>query len=196
MVLATCHKMDHRQKYNPQLQKSNTGSTLLHPTDPKSVHKFASCFTMGMSHISITPFSSDLGSHVYIPKRRTLIQVLPPANAYTKLLATCSCIFSYPFVFHSCIYAIRPLCVHHSVRVGCLRAIPFEKLVGGVSGVSFSDHPQRLFTIFLGNAMQKTARQTTPQWFRNYSQTTPRHFFKCAPDTPATNFSNGIALTS
>ncbi len=56
---------------------------------------------------------------VCIPKRRTLIQVLPPTNAYTKLFATCSCIFTYPFVGHSCIYAIRPVCV----RIGCLIAI-------------------------------------------------------------------------
>ncbi len=32
-------------------------------------------------------------SQVYIPKRRTLIQVLPPANAYTKPFATCLCIY-------------------------------------------------------------------------------------------------------
>ncbi len=62
-------------------------------------------------------------SQVYIPKRRTLIQVLPPANANTKLFATCSCIFIYPFVINSCIYAIRPVCVHHGVRIGCLIAI-------------------------------------------------------------------------
>ena len=31
-----------------------------------------------------------------------------------------------------------------------LRAIPFEKLVGGVSGVSFSDHPAAIFHYFLG----------------------------------------------
>ncbi len=59
-------------------------------------------------------------TQVYIPKRRTLIQVLPPANAYTKLFAICSCIFTYPFVCHSCIYEIRPACVHHGV---CLIAI-------------------------------------------------------------------------
>ena len=31
-----------------------------------------------------------------------------------------------------------------------IRAIPFEKLVGGVSGVSFSDHPAAIFHYFLG----------------------------------------------
>ncbi len=31
-----------------------------------------------------------------------------------------------------------------------IRAIPFEKLVGGVSGVSFSDHPAAIFHFFLG----------------------------------------------
>ena len=30
---------------------------------------------------------------------------------------------TYPFVGHSCIYAIRPVCVHHGVRIGCLIAI-------------------------------------------------------------------------
>ncbi len=60
------------------------------------------------------------GTQVYIPKRRPwLIQVLHPANAYTKLFATCSCIFTYSFVCHLCIYAIRPACVHHGVRIGC-----------------------------------------------------------------------------
>ncbi len=62
-------------------------------------------------------------TQVHIPKKRTLIQVLPPAKAYTKLFANCSYIFSYPFVSHSCIYAIRPVCLHHSVRFGCLIAI-------------------------------------------------------------------------
>ncbi len=65
--------------------------------------------------------------------------------------------------------------------------------------------PRSDFSLFFGvprsdffpiNAMQKTACQTTPQWFRNYSHTTPRNFFKRAPDTPATNFSNGIALNT
>ena len=42
-------------------------------------------------------------SQVYIPKRCILIQALPPANVYTKLFATCLCIFTYPFVGHSCI---------------------------------------------------------------------------------------------
>ncbi len=74
-----------------------------------------------------------------------------------------------------------------------LRAIPFEKLVGGVWRQLFRPTHSD-FSLFLGvprsdffpiNAMQKTTRQTTPQWFLNYSQT---------PDTPATNFSNGIAL--
>ncbi len=60
---------------------------------------------------------------VYIRKRHTLIQVLPPANAYTNLFAICSCIFSYFFVGHSYIYTIRPVCVHHGVRTGCLIAI-------------------------------------------------------------------------
>ena len=51
---------------------------------------------------------------------RTLIWVIPPANA--------SCLFIYPFVGPSCIYAIRPVCVHHGtmhygVRIGCLIAI-------------------------------------------------------------------------
>ncbi len=64
-----------------------------------------------------------LVTQVYIPKRRTLIQVLPPANAFTKLFATCSCIFTFPFVSPSCIYAIRPVCVHHGVHIGCLMAL-------------------------------------------------------------------------
>ncbi len=64
----------------------------------------------GHSCRNITPIRGN--SQVYIPKRRTLIQLLPPANAYTKLFATCSCIFSYPFVVHSYIYAIRPVCIH------------------------------------------------------------------------------------
>ncbi len=57
---------------------------------------------------------------VYIPKRRTLILVLLPANAYSKLFATCSCIFTNPIVAHSCIYAIRPVCVHCGVCNECL----------------------------------------------------------------------------
>ncbi len=61
--------------------------------------------------------------YILVPKRHTLIQVLPPANAYTKLFATCSCIFTYLFVGHSCIYAINPVCVHHGVCTGCLIAI-------------------------------------------------------------------------
>ncbi len=65
-------------------------------------------------------------SPVYIPKRHTLIQVLPPANAYTKLFAPCSCIFTHPFVGPSCIYAIRPVCVPHGVRIGCLIAILWQ----------------------------------------------------------------------
>ncbi len=38
----------------------------------------------------------------------TLIQVLPPANAYTELFATCSCIFIYTFVGYLCtmVYAL------------------------------------------------------------------------------------------
>ncbi len=31
-----------------------------------------------------------------------------------------------------------------------IRAVPFEKLVGGVSGVRFSDHPAAIFHFFLG----------------------------------------------
>ncbi len=51
-------------------------------------------------------------------------------------------------------------------------AIPFEKLVGGMYGISFSDHPAVIFHFFSGvprndlfpiNAMQKTAHQTTRQ---------------------------------
>ncbi len=64
-----------------------------------------------------------LQAQVYIPKRRTLIQVLPPANAYTKLFATCSCIFMNPFVGHSWIYATWPVCIQHGVCIGCLIAI-------------------------------------------------------------------------
>ncbi len=60
---------------------------------------------------------------VYIPKRRTLIQALPPTNVYNKLFGTCSCIFTYSFVGHSCIYAIRPVCIHHGVCIECLIAI-------------------------------------------------------------------------
>ncbi len=38
----------------------------------------------------------------------------------------------------------------HKVATFLVRAIPFEKLVGGVSGVSFSDHPAATFHYFLG----------------------------------------------
>ena len=60
----------------------------------------------------ITSFTNDFqyNSQVYVPTRHTIIQVLPPANAYTKLFATCSFILTYPFVGASCIYAIRPVC--------------------------------------------------------------------------------------
>ncbi len=57
---------------------------------------------------------------VYTPKRRTFIQVLPPANAYTKLFATCSCIFTYPFVGHSW-YICNLTCMR--TRICCLIAI-------------------------------------------------------------------------
>ena len=146
-----------------------------------------------------------------------------------------------------------------------LRAIPFEKLVVGVSGVRFSDHPAATFWFFLrypavipekisdhpaaisagqvrppptlqfyflggtlswfffpnfgGSPIKwrwaekidypaivgwsgcdttllwyQTFLQTTPQWYLNHSRTTPQHFFFGAPDTPSTDFSNGIAL--
>ncbi len=40
---------------------------------------------VGMSHMSWT---ASLHSQAYIPRRRTLIQVLPPLNAYTKSVHT------------------------------------------------------------------------------------------------------------
>ncbi len=65
-------------------------------------------------------------SQVYIPKRRTLIQVLPPASAYTKSAHAYihfDKFFRY-LLMHVCIFiAIRPVCVHHGVRIGCLIAI-------------------------------------------------------------------------
>ncbi len=75
------------------------------------------------------------------------------------------------------------------------RAIPVEKLVRGMSEVSFSYSPAAIFHYFLRypavifpiNAMQKKkkkAHQTTLQWFWNYSQTTLRHFLKCTSDIP------------
>ncbi len=65
-------------------------------------------------------------SQVYIPKRRTLIQVLPPANAYTKSAHAYIHFakFCCYLLMHVCIFiAIRPVCVHHGVRIGCLIAI-------------------------------------------------------------------------
>ncbi len=65
-------------------------------------------------------------SQVYIPKRHILIQVLPPANAYTKS-AHAYIHFAKFFchlLMHVCIFiAIRPVCGHHGVRIGCLIAI-------------------------------------------------------------------------
>ncbi len=66
---------------------------------------------------------------VYIPKRRTLIQVLPPANAYTKSAhAYIHFVKSFCYLLmHVCIFiAIRPVCVHHGVRIGCLIAILWQ----------------------------------------------------------------------
>ncbi len=81
------------------------------------------CFLVGEERRPQHLHTSPTLAQVYTPKRRTLIQVLPPANVYTKLFATCSCIFTYPFVGNSYIYAIRPVCVYHGVRIGCLIAI-------------------------------------------------------------------------
>ncbi len=65
-------------------------------------------------------------TQVYIPKRRTLIQVLPLANAYPKSAHAYihfAKLFCY-LLMHVCIFiAIRPVCVHHDVRIGCLNAI-------------------------------------------------------------------------
>ena len=70
-------------------------------------------------------------------------------------------------------------------------------IIIGVSGVSFSDHPRRFFTIFWGtpqwffpiNTMQKTARQTTRSDFRIILR--PPH----APDTPPPTFQMEWPLT-
>ncbi len=71
----------------------------------------------------------SLYPQVYIPKRRTLIQVLPPANVYTKSAHAYihfAKFFGY-LLMHVCIFiAIRPVCVHHGVRMGCLIAILME----------------------------------------------------------------------
>ncbi len=64
-------------------------------------------------------------TQVYIAKRRTLIQVLPPANAYTKFAHAYIyfAIFFCYLLMHVFIFiAIRPVCVH-GVRIGCLIAI-------------------------------------------------------------------------
>ncbi len=65
-------------------------------------------------------------SQVYIPKRRTLIQVLPPANAYTKSphpYIHFAEFFCYLLMYVCIFIAIRPVCIHHGVHIGCLIAI-------------------------------------------------------------------------
>ena len=63
-------------------------------------------------------------SQVNIPKRCTLIQVLPQNNAYTKSAHAYNIIhfakfFCYLLMHVSIFIAIRPVCVH----IGCLIAI-------------------------------------------------------------------------
>ncbi len=63
-------------------------------------------------------------AQAYTSKRRILIQVLPVPNAksgdaYIRFAKSFSCL-----LMHVCIFiAIRPVCVHHGVRIGCLIAI-------------------------------------------------------------------------
>ena len=84
-----------------------------------------------------------------------------------------------------------------------IRAIPFQKLVGGVSGVSFSDHPAAIFHFFLGYpgvsffplTQCKNSPSDHPAVISELFSDHPAAFFKRAPDTLPTNFSNGIVLT-
>ncbi len=61
----------------------------------------------------------------------------------------------YVYPFPNALHSNNPHPTHTRLLpsfspIPLLRAIPFEKLVGGVSGVSFSDHPAATFHYFLG----------------------------------------------
>ena len=73
-----------------------------------------------------SPKAADPNSQAYIPKRHTLIQELPPANAYTKFSVTCWLIFDihkslcWPQM-HKCKYT-NSACRHFlllQAKVGC-----------------------------------------------------------------------------
>ena len=63
-------------------------------------------------------------------------------------------------------------CSQDFLRADFLRAIPFEKLVGGVSG---SDHPAAIFFVFLGVPRGDIRKNLRPPHgnFHSASQTTP-----------------------
>ncbi len=95
----------------------------------KDLESFVTDSWRKFSRPHYTPEAHETFLHitqVYIPKRRTLIQVLPPANAYTKYAHAYihfAKFFCY-LLMDVCIFiAIRPVCVHHGVRIGCLIAI-------------------------------------------------------------------------
>ncbi len=105
------------------------------------------------------------------------------------LLLKCNCLKQATWHGQSAL-SITAIIPHSSANMNfswstvSIRAIPFEKLVKGVSGVGFSDNLQRFFCFSWG----------TPQWHQKKSQTTPQYISAGQVRPPTTlqfHFSRG-----